>query len=72
MRAANLFLCANGLMEQAVNVFEIHTTVGHALQCTVKTIRIMNVLAARPTYLQSPTVLTAIYIPTYLHAYSTV
>lgn len=45
LRVANLFLHANGLTEEAVNVFEIHAAVRHALHGTAKTSRSMKVLA---------------------------
>lgn len=44
LRVANLFLHADGLTEEAVNVFEIHAAVCHALHGTAKTNRSMKVL----------------------------
>lgn len=45
MRGVNLFLHADGLTEEAVDIFEIHAAVRHALHGTVKTSRSMKALA---------------------------
>lgn len=70
LRVAYLFLHADGLTEEAVNVFEVHAAVRHALHSTAETNRSIKTLTVTTVELCECYMWTD--ASSHLHAYSTV